>query len=171
MFIRHGEKPPDAGGPPFGITEDGIQDDHSLIVQGWVRSGALVGYFSSSHGNIVAPDYMYGAAYAHGKNSPHGKRPYETVSALAAARGMSVDARFSVGEEAALAADIATRSEQTVLVSWEHHAISTIVQAVTNDPGFSQTWPERFDLVWVLNWNGNRYDFALENQHLLHGDQ
>ena len=59
MLIRHGEKPPPLG-PPKGIKEDGREDDHSLIVRGWQRAGALTTYFCYPHdGAIVCPTKIY----------------------------------------------------------------------------------------------------------------
>jgi hypothetical protein len=43
MLIRHAKKP--NGSPPAGVTEDGLEDKHSLIVRGWQRAGALVAFF------------------------------------------------------------------------------------------------------------------------------
>ena len=59
-IIRHGEKPADPppqapGGPspsppPFGVNDQGIQDAHSLLPRGWLRSGALTVLFDPAAG-------------------------------------------------------------------------------------------------------------------------
>src|ERR1700676_1320942 len=59
MLIRHGEKPP-GDGSPTGVHEDGSQNDHSLIVRGWQRAGALVPYFAAPNDAAIdPPTYLY----------------------------------------------------------------------------------------------------------------
>lgn len=170
MFIRHGEKPPDAGGPPFGFDINGNADPHSLIATGWARAGALVSFFTAPKAPIVAPDYVFAAAPDITHHSPHGQRPSETVAPLCALRGSPADLTYAVGQEAALATAIAAQNG-VVLVCWEHHAITDIVRAILNDPTWPQQWPDRFDLVWILDSAGASYAFSTANQHLLAGDQ
>jgi len=166
MLIRHGEKPPADDGPPFGVDEAGNEDKHSLIVDGWVRSGALVSYFRASHDSIARPDVIFAARSDTG--GPHGKRPAETVLALAATMGVAPNTNYAVGEEGNLALDVLGRNG-CVLIAWEHHAIGDIVRHLGN-VDFDEDWPNRFDLVWVLDWNGNSYDFKATSQRLLAGD-
>jgi hypothetical protein len=170
MFIRHGEKPPDAGGPPFGFDIDGNRDSHSLIARGWARTGALVAFFASPHAPIETPNYVFAATPDTAHASPHGQRPSETVVPLCEVRGYSADLTYAVGQETALAGAIAGQTG-VVLVSWEHHAITGIVRALLNDASWPNQWPDRFDLVWLLVPSGTSYTFSEANQHLLSGDQ
>jgi hypothetical protein len=170
MFIRHGEKPPDGGGPPFGFDINGNSDKRSLIARGWARAGALVAFFTAPHAPIEAPDYVFAATPDTAHASPHGQRPSETVVPLCEVRGSSADLTYAVGQEAALAGAIAGQNG-VVLVCWEHHAITDIVRALLSDPSWPNQWPDRFDVVWLLVPNGASYAFSETNQHLLAGDQ
>lgn len=167
MFIRHGEKP-EVGVAAEGVTTDGVDDDHSLIVRGWTRAGALIAYFSSNHGDISIPDYVFAATPDTSHKSLHGQRPSQTIQPLCAFRGPAADETYAVGQEVALANAIDARND-IVLVCWEHHAISDIVKEKI-DPTFTPTWPNRFDLVWIFTHNGSSYDFTTANQHLLSDD-
>lgn len=167
MLIRHAEKPPKGGGEPLGIDETGNPDEHSLTVRGWTRAGALIGYFATAHDGIVPPAEIF-AANPGSDDSPHGRRPHQTVRPLAATRKLKINDAFAVGQEADLAAAILQRPGP-VLVSWEHHAINKIVRYL-GLADFDREWPDRFDLVWILGWNGTSYAFTEVDQNLLAGD-
>jgi len=83
---------------------------------------------------------------------------------------MAADLTYHVRQETELAAAIEAQNG-VVLVSWEHHAITGIVQSLLGDPAFATQWPDRFDLVWLFAANGATYDFSTANQHLLFGDE
>lgn len=166
MMIRHGEKPPSFGA---GVTHHGAQDDYSLAVRGWTRAGALIAFFSHPRGSIVTPQIIYAAAPVEKGSSLHGRRPLQTVKQLADARGITLDASHAVGEEQKLAKAI-LNATVPVLVSWEHHALTDIVNPLLI-PGFTTKYPDdRFDLVWLLTWSGSAYAFGEANQGLLPGD-
>ncbi|MGW1076625.1 hypothetical protein [Streptomyces sp. NPDC002537] len=174
MIIRHGEKPKENGKKaPFGIAEDGEKNDHALLVRGWQRAGALVGLFAPDGGTPLRkgfrrPDAVYAAGPHSGET---GLRPSETVAPLAAKLGVRANLTHRTGDETALAKEIARRRGCT-LVSWEHHAIPTIVKGLgTVRPEPPRAWPDdRFDLVWVLVRSGDGWAFAQEPQLLLDGD-
>jgi hypothetical protein len=171
MVIRHGEKPPDTGGPPFGINPDGQQNSHALIVRGWSRAGALIRFFSAPQSPIERPAMIYAAAPDVSAHSLHGARPSQTVTPLSAALGVPLATTYAVGDETSLAAAI-SKETGVVLVSWEHHAITAIVAKLLDQPGFDQQWPgKRFDLVWILDANGTSYSLSEVNQGLLDGDE
>ena len=109
MIIRHAEKPETP--PPAGITANGATDEHSLIVRGWQRAGALVSFFTHpSTPGIGVPTYVYAAKFdAADDDNGHSMRPIETVTPLAEKLAMSdpsfsLNVNFAVGQESALAA-------------------------------------------------------------------
>jgi hypothetical protein len=182
MVIRHAEKPAGSGAP-YGITADGAQDSHSLIVRGWTRAGALAGLFDprDSSGQPVTPrpglrrPAMVLAARP-GTGASNSKRPEETVTPLAAALGSDLNLSFALGQEAGLAAWLTGKSGPAgpVLVSWEHEHIPAIIahlgQVTPRPPG---SWPgDRFDIVYVFTRtaSGSGWDFSQVPQMLLAGD-
>ncbi|HEY6235004.1 MAG TPA: hypothetical protein VIW69_07905 [Candidatus Elarobacter sp.] len=171
FVIRHGEKPP-ALGPPAGIKEDGRQDDHSLIVRGWQRAGALVGYFCHPRDAAIAcPTKVYSPP-KHGKAGDHG-RPYQTLCPVADKLSAEIDIRFTLDEEKELVADVLARSG-VVLIAWEHKRIHLIANAILGDETTApQAWPDhRFDVTWIFDRSASgTYTFDQRPQLLLAGDR
>ncbi|WP_228563670.1 hypothetical protein [Catenulispora rubra] len=182
MIIRHAEKPAGSGAP-YGLTADGVQDDHSLTIQGWTRAGALVGLFDprDASGGPVAlragltrPAVV--AAAAAGTGGSNSKRPQETVTPLASALGVTLETQFAVGQEAALAKWLTgpTGPSGPTLVAWEHQHIADIIAGlgqVTPKPPAS--WPgARFDIVYVFTRvpGTGGWTFTQVPQSLLAGD-
>ncbi|MFI9273345.1 hypothetical protein ACIGXM_21880 [Kitasatospora sp. NPDC052896] len=174
MMIRHAEKPTGSGSP-YGVTSDGDKDDKSLTVQGWTRAGALAGLFAprtatgapaTPRPGLTRPTSVYAA-------DPSGasKRPWETVTPVAAVLGGTPDTQFAKGQEAQLASALLAASGD-VLVAWEHESIPAIVAhlgSVTPTP--PATWPDaRFDVVWVFTRQGDGWNFSQVPQMLLAGD-
>jgi broad specificity phosphatase PhoE len=172
LLIRHGEKPPPSGPPPAGIKDDGREDDHSLVVRGWQRAGALAHFFRvPSDPAILTPDSIY-APPLKGGDGDHG-RPHQTVMPLAQRLGLEIDARFGLEEETELVADLRAR-RGVVLISWEHNRIPKIANVILGDDTTApQQWPdERFDLVWVFDRQpGGDYTFSQRPQFVLSGDR
>jgi broad specificity phosphatase PhoE len=171
LLIRHGEKPPPLG-HPRGIKEDGTEDQHSLVVRGWQRAGALVPFFCEPrHAELRRPTAVYSPP-VRGKEGDHG-RPYQTVIPIAARLGVEVQCRHGLDDEPALAAEVLSCSG-VVLISWEHKRIPKIANAILGDATTApQTWPDdRFDVVWVLDLEpSGRYRFSQLPQLLLAGDK
>jgi broad specificity phosphatase PhoE len=178
MLIRHGEKEPDSGPPPYGVDGQGVQDPHSLSPRGWQRAGALVRFFSKARARgIKPPDAVYASKVgatvlmADGFDISKSLRPQETVTPLVDSlrpkHGLQTP--FAVGEEAALAHAISSE-DGVVLVAWEHHHIPSIAAAFSKDAPSS--WPaSRFDIVWVLaRKKDGSYTFKEVAQALLGGD-
>ncbi len=175
MIIRHAEKP-EGSGPPYGITDDGEQDEKSLIVRGWTRAGALVELFDprdedaepvAIRAGIARPATIFAA-----DPGKHGsKRPLETVTPLAQALGLQVDQRFGKGQEAELVAALAA-AHGPVLIGWEHENIEAIIDAMgTITPAPPKTWPgDRFDVVYVFHRDGAGWSFTQVPQMMLAGD-
>jgi hypothetical protein len=174
MFIRHAEK--SAGPAPFGVTEDGTQNSHSLIPQGWERAGALIGFFTSpNRSGIATPSHIYAAPPDKEADSPtaadidKSHRPVQTVTPLSRKLMLQLDTRFTVGEEPALAADMKSRNG-VLLVSWEHKHIPLIASVFNSS--VPNKWPDRFDLVWILDaLPDGSFAFSVRPQLLLGTDQ
>jgi hypothetical protein len=176
MIIRHAEK---AETPKTaGVTAEGAASEHSLIVRGWQRAGALVSFFTRpSAPGIHVPTYVYAAKFdaADHDDDSHSLRPIETVTPLAEKLARSdqafvLDVKFAVGQEDALAADIQARTG-IVLIAWEHRHIPRIGAKLASD--VPNEWPgSRFDLVWVfLRAGSDSYIFSQVPQLLLAGDE
>jgi broad specificity phosphatase PhoE len=179
MLIRHGEKQPEAGPPPYGVNAQGEQDPHSLSARGWQRAGAIVPFFCLAWARgIEPPDAVYaskvGASIlmADGHDISKSLRPQQTVTPLVAASGpqKGLQIPYAVGEEAQLAQAIGANENGIVLVAWEHHHIPDIAAAFSTQAYSS--WPDsRFDTVWVLTrLDDGGYAFDEVPQSLLSGD-
>ncbi len=175
MAIRHAEKPV---GPFIGIDEFGNPDPTSLIPQGWQRAGALIPLFSSSFGPLPTPTHLF-APNVGLSTSSH--RPFETITPLAAALGITINAlpdepvpgQYAYTDFAQMVSGVLT-CPGVVLISWEHELIPNIANIILgNSTTVPQTWPDsRFDLVWILDLNPatNAYTFNQAPQLLLKGD-
>ena len=170
MLIRHGEKP--VTPPPNGVTEDGTQDEHSLVVRGWQRAGALVGFFSApTRTGIAEPRTIFASGTTEDPSIPadiaKSLRPQETVSALCRKMGLAAITAITVGDEERLIESIRSTSGP-VLVSWEHKHIPSIAAGFMNNP---PDWGDRFDAVWILDLQPDgSYKLSIVNQDLLDGD-
>lgn len=171
MLIRHAEKQDDP--PPFGITEEGERDKHSLTARGWQRAGALVSFFCRpTHRAIATPATIFASAPSDDPALPKGEarslRPQETIGPLAAALGIVPNTGIPVGNEQALV-DALRGCTGVTLVAWEHKHLPIIAAAFVAHP---PVWPdERFDIVWVLDRRRDAtYSFVVADQHLLAGD-
>ena len=158
VIIRHGEKPP--SGP-------------DLDERGYARAQALIGFFESAP--AVTQFGPPAAIYAmKPKDEDGSRRPIETVTPLAQALGVKIDADYTRKQIAQLVKDILGNPAyegKTVLICWEHHMIPDIVAAFgwTSAP---RTWPgSSFDRAWVLTFDGDKVaDFADAPEKLLAGD-
>lgn len=174
MLIRHAEKPV---GQINGIDESGNQDPNSLIPQGWQRAGALVPLFSSSFGPLPTPTHLF-APNVFGSGS---KRPFETITPLAARLGITMNAtpggvapgQYAPGDYALMVPD-ALACPGVVVIAWEHEFIPSIANIILgNNTTVPQTWPSaRFDVVWIFDFNSatNAYTFNQLPELLLQGD-
>ena len=78
-------------------------------------------------------------------------RPKQTVAPLAAALNLSIRT-FLKGQEVELVAAV-KKSEDPVLISWQHEAIPDIAALIRGDVGgVPPKWPGHvYDLVWVFD--------------------
>jgi len=166
LFIRHGE-----AHAVTGINEDGHSDDHSLTVRGWQRAGALVRFFGQQGQSGFRPDAVYASSVAPGSES---RRPGQTIAPLVAYLqshgGLVYKDTYGKNDTGALMADVLAQSG-TVLIAWEHSRIADCIAALPGAPETPEKWPsERFDLVWQLRRDGERWIFREIPQLLLSGD-
>jgi hypothetical protein len=179
MLIRHGEKPIPAdpkAKPPTpafnGIDVNGNPDDHSLIVQGWQRAGALIDLFTSSCGPLPVPQFLF-APNDFGNGTS--KRPHETITPLSLKLGLKINppkAKYSKSDYAKMLA-AATSCAGVVLIAWEHGEIPNLAQWLLKNDS-APKWPgDRFDLVWVFDLTpaGTEYTLNQVPQLLLAGDK
>jgi hypothetical protein len=176
FLIRHAEKP---AGDIQAVDENGTHDSEALTVRGWQRAGALAVFFSSKSG-LLAPDRIYASAPGKTKVAPKLKfgsdseRPTTTVLPLAAKLHLDVIKKFTKGQEAGLAAEIAQQQGIT-LVCWQHEAIPAIAKGILGtSTGVPDPWPpDRFDVVWrfVRSGASGQWTFDQVCQNLLSGDQ
>ncbi|HYB30225.1 MAG TPA: hypothetical protein VEF89_26710 [Solirubrobacteraceae bacterium] len=188
-IIRHGEKPPDSSpaavqsaptGPPFGVDFEGDQDAHSLIPQGWQRSGALAVLFDPALGTLQAglqrPGSLFSPSYGDpAKTMAH--RTYETIQGLAGRLGLEINSPFQEGQESDLASSVVASSSGVVLICWEHDHIPALAAAfpVVANTVIPSGWPgDRFDVIWTFTLTRQagsaQYVFSQVPQQLLSGD-
>ncbi|MCC3777727.1 hypothetical protein K6I33_002499 [Streptomyces sp. UNOB3_S3] len=171
MIIRHGEKP---RGGARGMDENGEPDKKSLTQRGWERARALPKLFTpatdtAGRAGLPRPFTLFAAA-DYGPNAGS-HRMRQTVTPLSEELKLPVNTSFSETEEEKLAA-AALASPQPVLICWEHSRIKDIVKGLgaAGAPGVPKSWPDRFDLVWVLTRRRGVWSFRSVPQHLLDGD-
>ena len=129
MLIRHAEKPEGDGGP--GLMPNGAENPRALTLAGWKRANALVGLFNPPDGvSPRAPLAKPMSLFASGSES---LRPKQTVAPLAAALNLSIRT-FLKGQEVELVAAV-KKSEDPVLISWQHEAIPDIAALIRGDVG------------------------------------
>ena len=156
LIIRHAEKPRESW-PGSGLTPDGVPDEKSLVIRGWQRAGSWSALFGAGLGgsDYPVPSVIYAADPNATTGDEPSKRPFETVTPLAARLGLTLDTTYAVGQEAQLAAAI-VRQTGVVLVAWEHKAIArALLPAIANGQtlaGMPAKWDgARFDVVLRFN--------------------
>jgi broad specificity phosphatase PhoE len=181
MVIRHAEKPHKA---IKGIDETGAEDEESLTPKGWARAGALACLFaprgSMKVGALPSPDRIYASARQHHdkadgqRTGSHSERPTQTIAMLAEKLKLDPIDKFTMGQEAELAAEISAAGKVS-LVSWQHEKIVEIGTAIMGQAGngMPKEWPDdRFDLVWVFEKaaSAKSWSFRQVCQEFLPGD-
>jgi hypothetical protein len=149
LIIRHAEKPGEQWPGP-GTMADGSTDKDSLVIRGWQRSGAWGALFGAGLGgtDYPAPARIYAANPGWGQDVS--RRPFDTVSAVAARLNLTTNVAYWKGQEKPLVAELMGLSG-VVLVGWEHEAIvQSIVPLIPVSSGKPPT-----------QWDGSRYDVVL----------
>jgi hypothetical protein len=175
MFIRHAEEPESSDGSA-GVTQIGAVDRRSLSVRGWTRAGALVALFDPRDADgkplPTRPQLARPTTICASDPGQSGsRRSLETVTPLAAALNLQVDARFT-STATKQVADAIRSAAGPVLVAWKHDQIVDIISHLTDVTPPPPPWPGgRYDLVYVLSRNGGGWRFAQVPQMLLAGDR
>ncbi|HTX38110.1 MAG TPA: hypothetical protein VME43_23935 [Bryobacteraceae bacterium] len=205
MIIRHAEKPDSYNGQTYNgvnalATGCGKKGSEDLVTLGWERTGGLVTLFAPPWGpkpSLATPQTLFasnptakdatGAADAEtsaDKSKEPSQRPYETLTAVAAALGsaskpMAIDTSFSKKHYDQMVT-AALACEGAVLVAWQHENIPAIGQEILKQTGtpasvkIPTSWSgKRYDLVWVFNrpsGSGAIVSFVPLAQMLLAGD-
>lgn len=162
MLIRHGERPYPGD---VGEDDEGNDDPGSLAGRGRRRAEALPALFAPS-ARVPLPRpaslFVCGGPAA---------RSRQTVAPLAGALHLPLRDRIAVGKEAALARAVLA-APAPVLICWEHHGFPRLIQALgaAGAPGLPAAWPDRYDLVWLLDRHRGTWAFREQGQHLLPGD-
>lgn len=152
LLMRHAEK-------------NGDKTDTHLNARGHARAAALVRLFPA---RFETPDFLFAT-----KASPSSNRPVETITPLASALHLPIDARFAEDECAHLAKELLSHSRysgKTVLICWHHGTIPKLAArlGVANSPS---TWPDtQFDRIWLIQYPGGGVTLDDLPQHLLDGD-
>ena len=176
FIIRHAEKPGESWPGP-GFTADGASDTESLVLRGWQRAGAWTALFGTdlTGGDYAKPDAIYAATPGNEPNQPPSSRPAETISALAARRGLTPNQGFGKGDEPALMKAILA-SKGVVLLCWEHKAIISDILPrlpVSNADQLPTHWSgKRFDVVLRLDRAAGATEFEFQELYpcLMPGD-
>jgi hypothetical protein len=182
LIIRHAEKP---GGdwPGPGLDLNGVGDIKSLVIRGWQRAGAWSVLFGDRLGgaDYPKPDVIYAADPAStpdaagAENGGPSKRPFETVTPLAAKLGLTPVVKWAQGQEAQLVAEAASLSG-VVLIAWEHKKIiSSILPTIAQGAnlGIPTDWPsQRFDVVLRFDRAGHDHPWTFQQlfPKLMSGD-
>jgi hypothetical protein len=132
IFIRHAEKPPKGD---------------NLTCQGFNRSVQLPALITSRYG---VPDHCYVPAIGLGESTKH-SRMFQTILPLAIKYNLTINTQFEEKDSVGLAGDI-LKKKGTILVVWEHKAISSMVHSL----GIKDStlfWPdEDYESIWILDF-------------------
>lgn len=167
--VRHAEKPDGVAGDP-GLDERGLPQPAGLTLVGWQRAGALVSWFAGADlrpGSAVSrPHAIFAAA-----DTPRSQRPRLTVTPVARALGLGVDTRLSSQDEPVRVKEALLAMEGVVLVCWRHRTLPALAAELAGASAVPVEWPDdRFDLVWVLDAQGDGWRFTSVSQSVLPGD-
>lgn len=175
MVMRHCEKPTDTH---KGILTNGSQSEHSLIVRGWQRAGALIPFFAPNRGGtmnegLVRPAYLFATCPdAQGADcSDQSRREEETLSGLSEKLKVDLNLGFGEGQEAEIAR-AAIACNGPVLIAWDHNRIIELAKALAPEQSIPGKWPgDRFDMIFVFRLQPDgTYKFLQVPQLLLAGD-
>ena len=135
VFIRHGEKP---------------ESGNNLTCKGLNRSLLLPAVIEKKFGT---PDFVYVPALVMGDKTSRA-RMFETITPMAVKHNLDINSKFDENDYAGIANDIRQKSG-TVLVVWEHKAISGIL----NELGIQDTpkWKgDDFNTILIVMFHNGK---------------
>ncbi|EDM34739.1 hypothetical protein PBAL39_14319 [Pedobacter sp. BAL39] len=145
VIMRHAEKP--ASGD-------------NLSCKGFNRSLQLPAVLRKKFG---VPNYVYVPAPATGKETKSG-RMIQTVWPLATKYNLTINTSYEVKDAEDLVKNVKTK-KGTVLVVWEHDAISDIIKKLGVKGGLK--WPgSDYDGLWVVTIRNGKTTFSKSTQGL-----
>jgi len=145
VFIRHGEKP---------------EKGSNLSCKGLNRSLMLPALIKKKFG---VPDYVYVPSLKLGEKTAH-TRMFETVAPLAVQYNLDIDSKFDEDDSTGIAADIMKR-KGTVLVVWEHKAISTIIHALGLQ--YNTAWANSdYDNIIIITFTNGKAAISTDKEGL-----
>lgn len=135
VFIRHGEKPEKGG---------------NLTCKGLNRSLMLPALLTKKFG---VPNFVYVPSLGLGEKTKHA-RMFETVTPLASKYNLDIDSKFEEKDSAGVANDI-MQKKGTVLVVWEHSAISSILHAMGLQ--YDMKWKsDDYDTIFIITFKDGK---------------
>ena len=149
FIIRHAEKP-EAGDSPH-LSEKGRR-----------RAAALPRYPLPPLADIFAA-----------KTSPACARPVETVTPLAAASGLNINAEVEDEEFPRLVDDVLSGrfAGKDILICWHHEEIPRLTRSLGVNLTRSYQWPDVYDRIFVVTYlKDGTPTFEDRPQRLLPGD-
>jgi hypothetical protein len=145
VFIRHGEKP---------------EKGSNLTCKGLNRSLLLPALINQKFG---VPDFVYVPSLKLGEKTTHA-RMFETVAPLAARYNLEIDSKFDETDSAGVANDI-MQKKGTVLVVWEHKAISTIIHALGVQ--YNTKWGgDDYDTIIIITFTNGKATLTMDKEGL-----
>jgi len=153
LIIRHAEKPGEIWPGP-GLTQEGKEDDKSLVIRGWERAGAWAALFGTLLGAELfpRPSAIYAASPEAVSLDETTQRPFQTVVPLSERLGLTPITTYSVGQESQLVSEI-LHSSGIGLISWEHKAIAEKIAPGIAGEQKIEDLPHK--------WDESRYDVVL----------
>jgi hypothetical protein len=149
FIIRHAEKP-----------ETG--DSPHLSGKGRLRAAALPRYAFPTLAGIFAA-----------RTSPESARPVETVTPLAAATGLNINAEVKNKEFPRLVDEVLSGglAGNDLLICWHHEEIPHLTKALGVNLTRSYKWADVYDRIWVVTYlKDGTPTFVDRPQRLLPGD-
>jgi broad specificity phosphatase PhoE len=149
FIIRHAEKP-DTGDSPH------------LSDKGRLRAGALPRYPLPTLAGIYAA-----------RTSPESARPVETVTPLAAASALAINAEIKNKDFPRLVGEVLSGrlAGKDLLICWHHEEIPHLTRSLGVNLTHSYKWPDVYDRIWVVTYlKDGTPTFEDRPQRLLPGD-
>ena len=145
IFIRHGEKPEKGG----NLTCKGL--NRSLLLPAMVQH------------KFGVPDFAYVPKLEMGDKTSHA-RMFETMTPTAVRFNLVVNSKFDENDYNAVATELMSK-KGTILVIWEHKAISGIIHALGVTDELS--WPsDDYDSIWIVSVKEGKVSFSKDSEGL-----